>query len=382
MPAFTQAEIKQRIADGSLAAIAVDTNIFDRYNCNLSFPVLLRLDQFAGGGISVLFSEIVLKEVRSHITRQAAETQRVLNKALKEQGKRWSVDRASMIAAPAYRTDDDPQALADEQIDQYVAAVAGVLVPALGINDRTAEILERYFSGSLPFENREAKKNEFPDAFALLSLEAHARREGNFILCVSNDKGWVNYAENSDKLICMTDLEPALALFNEAGKLLADQTVTAMQAGNAAARSSVESAIEYRLSYVDFHATGWSSVEFDTEPLAASLQHVYWETISSPVVIVADDHSVTFTVTVSAQISYEASFSFSLRDSVDRDYVSLGSEQVDKEQLTDLDLVVTVYREEDPDFEQLEIEAARRNLEINFGTVEPYQSEDPYHEKY
>ena len=82
-------EITAKIADGTIFAISVDTAVFDRYGCNLDFAVLKKLDQFATGPIRVLLSEIVVNEVKSHIARNAEDSQRKLKKAIKDQGKRW-----------------------------------------------------------------------------------------------------------------------------------------------------------------------------------------------------------------------------------------------------------------------------------------------------
>lgn len=383
MPKLSDDEVKAKIADGSISAITVDTNVFDKYGCNLDFAIFRRLDQFASSAIDVLFSEIVVREVTRHIAAEAAETQRALKKALLAHGKRWKIDPAAVAPLASYRADDDAALVADEQFEGFNGAVNGAVVPALGKNDRTGEILDRYFTVLTPFENKDAKKNEFPDAFALMSLEAHAQREGTSILCVSADKGWADFCAKSEYLVCIADLNKALSFFNESGRLVAEAAINLLRVGQTEEIiSAVESALEHRLDDIDFNADGWSSVEFETEPLSATLQSVTWETAGSPVVIAADDDVVTFTTLVEALVDFEASFRFEVRDSIDRDYVSLGSEDVSKQVTVEFELAITVPRDPDEGMESIEVEVARRHIQVDFGTVEPFQSENPYHERY
>lgn len=74
MPTLNEDDIRARIADGSIVGITLDTSIFDRYGCNLKFPLLTSLDQFNGGAVRVVFSEIIISEVSRHIVDSAGET--------------------------------------------------------------------------------------------------------------------------------------------------------------------------------------------------------------------------------------------------------------------------------------------------------------------
>ena len=210
------------------------------------------------------------------------------------------------------------------QIADYLAAIGAEVVPATGAIDVSGELLRRYFATEPPFEAKDQKKHEFPDGFALLSLEAFARPKQKLILCVSPDKSWKSFAAQSDSLVCETDLNLALSYFNDSGRTTADQ-VMALWKGEAALELSegVEHAFEYRFDDADFHPDGLSGLEFDSEPTSAVMQFVDLETASDPVVIAADDETVTFTINVEAVVAFEASFSFYVKDGIDKDYISL-----------------------------------------------------------
>lgn len=221
---------------------------------------------------------------------------------------------------------DSPADAAEGQIDEYIRTIGIEVVPATGAVDVTGELLRRYFAVEPPFEGKEKKKHEFPDAFALLSLEAFAKKRNKLLLCISPDQGWREFAVHSDALVCVPDLDEALSLFNQSGRHTADQIMTLWRAGSTPDLvGEIERAFEYRLDDVDFHADATSALEFEGESISAVMQWVDAKTASHPTVIATDDETITFTVNVEALVAFEANFSFYVKDSIDRDYVPLGA---------------------------------------------------------
>jgi hypothetical protein len=246
-----------------------------------------------------------------------------------------------------------------------------------------AEVIRRYFASEAPFEDNEKKKNEFPDAFALVSLEAHAAAAHRKILCVSADGGWSNFADKSDHLICMDDLELALSLFNDAGVVVAQRAIGLLRAGEAPnILQAIDNALEYRLDDCDWDIDADSSTFFDAEPTGAIAQKIEMESATDPIVIASDDETVTFTTTVKATVGFEASFSYSIRDWVDKDYVSLGTETEYVEEDMEFEVALTVDRSVDGAPEVFEAEVSKQRFTVDFGYVEPFRNEDPTHEKY
>lgn len=381
MPILEDGEITARISDGGISAITIDTAIFDRYGCNLRYPLLRKLDQFQGGNVSVIISEIVVGEVQAHIARDAAETQRTLKSAINAHRKRWNLTSADATPPVAFRANSDPLAAADAQLVEYVGAIGGEIVPASHPATVPAEVLRRYFATEPPFEAGEKKKHEFPDAFALLSLEAWAAQRGALLLCVSADKGWRDFAAQSPHLVWVDDLNNALSFFNESGRTLAEQIVARLRAGTAAdILAAIENAFEYRLDDHDYHIEAWSSLEFEAEPIAAALQTIDWDGASQPVVIAADDDSVTFTIKLTAKVGFDAMFSYHHYDSFDRDYTSIGSEKEYVEHDIEFELALEVSRADEPEVYAAEI--AKRHFEVSFGEIEPFRHDDPTHERY
>jgi hypothetical protein len=89
------------------------------------------------------------------------------------------------------------------------------------------------------------------------------------------------------------------------------------------------------------------------------------ETASAPIVIAVDEKTVTFTTNVKALIAFEANF---------------GSERISVEDEIEFQLVITVFRDIDPEPRVVDVQVAKEHLAVDFGEI--FCNEDPTHEKY
>lgn len=382
MPQLPDDEIKTLIAGNGVFAISIDTAIFDGKQKTFQNAVLQRLDQFYPRDIRVVFVDVIAEEMKAHLRNDAIETQRALKKALRTHNIRWQREipdgetAALMITA-------DAEKFAQAQITTFLEHVKGELIYASETPNAVESVFDRYFAEEPPFGSADKRKSEFPDAFALLRLEALAADEGSMLICVSPDNGWIDFASQSDHLICVPRLEGALALFNAADQHVADAIIKRWREGEGGDFiEDISRAFEYRLDDLDFEIDGHADVMFESEPLSAALQYVSPGTIGQPTVIAVDGESMTFTVRVEALVGFEALFSFYVTDSVDKDDVSLGSEEAYTEKTLPFDLTITADRslEEGPIFH--EVEVTKKRFEVDFGYVEAFPNEDPTHEKY
>jgi hypothetical protein len=384
MPEFQQIDVKARIADGTISAISIDTAVFDKYGCNLTHAVLARLDQFKKGGVKVVLSEIIVKEVTSHIARAAAETQRELNAALKRHDRRWGLSKDLAALKADFQLEVDPRVAAIEQMTEYLESVGAEVIPGEGDGNLAAEVLRRYFEVLTPFETREAKKHEFPDAFALLTLEQVASARKTLIVCVSPDKGWAAFASQSDHLVVVQELDVLLSWFNDPRRHFAEKIVaiwTKAEAKNI--EEEIDRGFEDYLDGIDFDVNADAPLEYDVEPISAVLQHIYKDKIGPPAVIAEDDDQVTFSIKVVAKVGFEAEFCFYAHDSIDGDNVSLGSRTPYTEDDLAFEVTLTVSRVLDGNvFEVLETTVSSAKVTANFSYVDPFRGEDPTHEKY
>jgi hypothetical protein len=383
MPKLTDNQIRDKIAEGKISAISVDTAVFDAYGCNLDHAVLARLDQFMKRGTTLLLSEVVVREITAHIARDAAETQRMLKSALKKHDRRWKLGKDFDQLKANLDLDVEAAHAAEKQVKAYLDTVSAEVVAANGNGDLAAEVLRRYFEVITPFEAHETKKHEFPDAFALLSLEQAAVERDALIICVSADKGWATFAETSEHLVVVPKLDVALSWFNVPGHDVAEKVV-AMWKANAAPElvREVERAFEYYLDSLSIDVEADAPSDYELEPLNATLQYVDNDTIEPPIVVAEDNDQVTLTVKAIAKVGFEASLSFFAHDSIDRDSVGLGSRTLYREEDLPFEITISVAREADGQIEVNEVNITSRRFVVNFGYVDPFPDEDPSSEKY
>lgn len=382
MPRLSDNDIKTLIADGGVFAISIYTAVFDGKQKTFQNAVLQRLDQFHQRDIRVVFVDVIAREMKAHLYDDAIETQRALKKALRTHNNRWRREAPEGEIADLL-IDADAKTFAQAEFEVFLEHVNGEVIAASDTPNAVESVFDRYFAEEPPFGSADKRKSEFPDAFALLRLEALAADECRKLICVSPDNGWIDFALHSDHLICVARLEDALALFNAADQHVADAIVERWRQGDGGGFiEEVSRAFEYRLDDLDFEIDGHADVMFEAEPLSAALQYVDPQSIGQPTVIAVDGETVTFTVRVEALVGFEALFSFYVTDSIDKDDVSLGSEEAYVEKTLPFDLTITADRslEDGPIFH--EVEVAKRRFEVDFGYVEAFPNEDPTHEKY
>ncbi len=382
MPKLSTDEIKAWIAAGRVFAISIDTAVFDGKQKTFQNAALRSLSQFQERDVSVVFVDIIAEEMKAHLRDAAAETQRVLKKALRAHSIRWrrkpleGEETSLLLAATA---DDFAQA----EFNEFFKFVNGLMISAGDGPDVVQKIFRRYFAEEPPFGSADKRKSEFPDAFALDRLEAFAAEKGKALICVSPDNGWIEYTNQSDHLISVSQLDDALALFNAADQHIADEIVESWRRTEKGEFiDEIYRAVEYRLDDLDFDIDGHSDLYFEAEPLSAFLRDIPQLRIGSPTILAVDGETVTFTIRVVAIVEFEASFSFYVKDGFDREYVRLGTEAAISEETILFDLTVKAARslKDGPVFH--EVEVARKRFSVDFGYVEVFPNEDPTHEKY
>lgn len=367
MPKLSADEIKSLVAKKEVAAITLDTSVFDQYDCNLRYKALTALTQFKQTGVKVLFSEVTLSEVRAHIVRDARESAQKLKAAINGFDKGWRLDLDKAAVEAQLGVGNDPAERADQLIASFLDEVAGVRLE-LGDSVSVRDLVDLYFKAEAPFSPKDGKKSEFPDAIALLSLESWAGANGK-ILAISRDDDWRRYAETSPNIICVEDMAEGLGAFHD--PVAAARIIGSLRDGGAPSlRRQIESALER--FFEDFEIEAYASHHFDEEPGGAVVET--WEVAPGDVnVVAADDDTFTVLAEIDATVEFQAYFSFSHWDGIDRDYVRLGGGSATRSREVSLQIALTFYKDdadaENPEPHDVEVES--RRLVIDFGEVEP-----------
>lgn len=188
-------------------AITLDTCIFERENFNLENGLLSKFEQFSRTpDIKFVVSDIVLREIISHMEEKTKSAISNYNKALKN-GLFYRIDKDITEDKIKKLKSGNEKDIVVKRLEEYANRTNLSIIPADNIDIQ--KIIKKYFNRKPPFSNK--KKEEFPDALALQSLENWAMENNKKALVISCDKDWQAYCQNNNNLICVKTIEEALS---------------------------------------------------------------------------------------------------------------------------------------------------------------------------
>jgi hypothetical protein len=368
-------EIRMAVADGRLKAITVDTSVVDALQRGLEHGPLKRLAQFRGSTTRLVLSDVVRNEIEAHLRKDAKDAGAALDKALRHVGAAWRVDAQRLSQTrQALVGEQDADRVALTRLDDWMAATGTQVVRA---QDHASidELLSRYFEHRPPFAPG-AKKNEFPDALALLSLEAWADANDALVLAVSKDGDWAAFCEASKRLIAIDDLPTALACFQNDEARYGCQIAVARTRDNDGI--GLLAAIERRLrewdESIEFSSEANSQFQWTEDMVEADYKVVGLSGVNDdgdiePLAYGDGELVVSLCVDVNAKvIGY---FTFDKWDTIDREYLSMGTGSSSVQEQIVLDVTVTLGGRVPEHPEVLDVEILPRHVSIDFGEIEP-----------
>lgn len=345
MPVISIEELKQAVVSGRVGAISIDTSVVERHQYGFESGILAKMSQFSRANTTHLTLDIVLHEMRSHLTKEADLVRSQVKNALKPLGNSWGIDKdARAEALRILFGDQSGDARTEERLQEFLAgSSATVLTCAEFVG--LPEVLSRFVEIKPPFGNKEIKKHEFPDAIALLSLEGWATKNDTTVIAVSSDEDWKRFCSESNRVYYVDDLAHALSVFQAGADdaaalfktMLGDGKIEELDAivVDAIATQSDKISIDFEAAANWYYEAELNQVEVSSEtPLAGQLK-------AFEVVEYADD---TLVLQTSLIMDVTAHFivSFHHWDSNDREYVNIGSASVWQTEALHLDLIITV----------------------------------------
>ncbi|PND34843.1 hypothetical protein C1I89_00070 [Achromobacter pulmonis] len=192
--------------------MTIDTSVVKQNNLALGHGLLGQLAQFKQSRFSFVLSEIVVREVR----RQIAESIRTDLAAWPRIARRLeripeAADEAAALAAAL--ADVSPEQIAYREVEQFLIATGAEVITADHVElDR---VLDLYFDGKPPFGTG-GKRHEFPDAIALLGIDAWCTAANSGIIVVSSDADWMRFcaASAAGRFHVVDNLATALDIVN------------------------------------------------------------------------------------------------------------------------------------------------------------------------
>lgn len=373
MPVVSIEELKQAVIGGRIGAISIDTSVVERHQYGFESGVLAKMSQFGRGYTEHLVLDIVLHEIRTHLAKEADLVRSQVKNSMKPLGNSWGIDKDQR--AEVLRTlfgDLSGETRTKKRLEDFLSDSSATVIKCtefVGLSD----LLARFVETRPPFGNKEAKKHEFPDAIALLALEGWALNKKTGVVAVSSDGDWRRFCLESEAIYYVDDLTLALSAFQAGAHDAAALFKTLLGQGKVENLDvTLLDAIEAQSDKIEIHLEATSSWYYEGE-----LDHVEvssGEPLAGQVATfdVVEYVSDTLVLQTSLKIDVTAHFiaSFQHWDSIDREYMGMGSTSISQTKALDLEVIVTVlFDDGTATIDSVELLPARTTMD--FGEIEP-----------
>lgn len=383
-PMFMDEKINALILAGEITALTIDTSIFERNGLALESGMLAQLEQFRESEFELVIANTVADEVKRHLAKNATDATKALRTALTHTAKHRALSAAhqdELIALSNLASADD-DARARKRFDDWAQRVGANVIHEDDFAS-IGEIMRRYEAGEPPFAETGEKKQEFPDAVALSTLEGWAEERGTRVLAVAHDKDWQRYGAQSKRLVVVDDLADALSTIQGLGAARepAVRLATLFVAGDVVGlHSAVLEATRHQVDKFEFQVEADSQFAVQEEGIEATVDGIDLDipdaTGATLDTISRDKRQAVIKFSGTASLNIDVHFSFEKFDSVDRDYVGMGSTTISDSVEIEFEALVKVQI--DADGLTLDgVELLPVTHYLHFNEIEPDWMSDP-----
>ncbi|MGK0667207.1 PIN domain-containing protein [Serratia marcescens] len=362
-------------------AITLDNSTLKGEGYKFNEGLLAQMSQFKKSPVSVIQTDIVHNEAIKHIGMEITKTRSTVEQALRSANKQLKIRTDDINKARELLSiEGSEKEIAEKQLEKYYKLIGAEKVDSDKYSDLSA-LMEMYFSTEAPFETGKDKKYEFPDAIALLSIEGWAEENDVNVVAVSQDKGWKDFSLNSRRITVVPTLAEALEKFQPHRKvadIIAHIREDSLLEDDNHVLNEIESAIIASIDGSDIIVEASSSMYYDWSDVSASyLSHkldVNDEGLVKIRVVRIDDESIVLKVGATVEVEVEVSFDFSVKDSIDRDYVYIGGNICTTTESYHTDILLNLTGDFSQDFDDIDvsdIEVLETIQHADLGEVEP-----------
>lgn len=318
-------------------SVFLDTNIFIGCKYDLDEKSVLHIlkSLVDHNKVRLYISNIVVRETKRHIKLDISSAISEFKKARKEILKHISPTivkdtSLSPIFELPCKTTIEETALTNFQ--EFLEAANVICLDNKGID--IDAILDDYFNGNAPFENKEAKKYEFPDSFIISKLKKEFY-ENKPVWVISSDEGFRKALYNEEGFNCLSSIKELLDMINKQDQMydmilryIEDTDVQKEICDNI--KVSIESD-DIEINGLDCDRKGYcEGYDYnDTVITDVSVENFHLSSVDE----ISDD-MVYLTVLCKAKISASCSFydyDNSFWDSEEKEYMFLSEEVFDEE---------------------------------------------------
>lgn len=358
-------------------ALTIDTSIFVKNKMHLENPVFEPLNQFKDAPSILVFPQVIIRELEEKMAETIKTTQDKIKNAISSSNR--YIDNSPAFKTSPYALEIKPRELSKEKINSFLEKTGAKKIP-LGAGASLEKLIDQYFHRRPPFSTK--KKSEFPDAIALMDLEAWAKKEDLHILAVSDDSDWENFANQSSHIDIESNIITALSQFkkNDINNIEIIESLSKILSNpkNEDLYFSLLESIEDQLADISFHPQATSGFSWDHKNIevASTGLDFYLDNQELPYFNLIKSHGKSLEITSRISLSIEATcdFSFTAHITTTNISVDFGTSTITTETLIDVDITVTLSHNKDASgetFKVREVEVLNKDIDINFGAINP-----------
>jgi PIN domain len=362
-----------------LTFFSIDTNLIQSAGYNFAQGALHQLPNQLPESIGLQLPEIVVSEIVKHRMVSVLKAQKQLEGAADELQRQTTIDvsevRSSVEKLNAIEAANQQFT---QQVHEYAARCRGAVLPTAGA-DAARSLFADYFAQRPPFGLSERKKSEFPDAMCLWQLEQYAKDNDTIGIIASDDKGWKQYAAESETLYCADSIDELAALFaatNEHAESIKTKIAAVVKDAGSALDTDLANALNRHIANAQWDASDvYTGSSYRVEPDVYDANVVEYNIDGNTNVWSVKGEPTTWIVelTMRVKANVHVSVEFFAWDSIDREELSLGAQEFTTEAEVEVEVFLTctdVHLDTDPNDWDTEIEIADGSYSVEGFEVE------------
>ncbi|MGI5881263.1 MAG: PIN domain-containing protein [Syntrophomonadaceae bacterium] len=202
-------------------SVFLDTNIFinAKYDFSGEGILVVLKKHIEAKRVQLYVSNIVVREVQKHICLDVSKLINNFRITQKEAKKIISSNIAKEILLSnlfSSLSEEEIKEAALTKFQEFIIESKAICLDNIGVN--IDEILDDYFKGNPPFETKEDKKHEFPDALIISKLKAQFSKD-NPVYIISKDEGFKRTLYNTDGFYIYSSIKELLDMINRRSEL-------------------------------------------------------------------------------------------------------------------------------------------------------------------
>lgn len=366
----------------------IDTCIYDRFSCIIESGILEQLCQFKDSDVKILVTDTTHNELVKHLSINIEKAIDKLKTAINKGRFHLLNISADLIEIKNKIQDlESIELIAENRILTYYKNIGADIIYASDYLDISL-LLKHYFKSLPPFENSKDKKAEFPDAIALMTLEGWAQKNNKIVIVVTDDNGCKDFCNNSKWLHYENNLKNVITSFQPKTYVTKFLNLISSIGHDALSEyldNDIKKAIIYNAenSDIDIEANCHHEYEYDD----TEIEYIGYDFLTDLCdlrhdIISIDNDKVVFQVIVNIDCKISASFSFSIYDSFDKEYLHLGGNHYSINTKYERTIIIELsgpYADNDLSKMRLSrIDISSNVIHIEFGEIDIYFSDDDY----